>query len=354
MRFIHIADVHLGYAPPKKGGWSETRADEIWSTFERLIKQIKENPVDMLLVAGDLFDRQPLLREVREVDYLFSTIKDTKVVLIAGNHDAMVPGSFYRDFKWSSNVVFLSSSNIQKKRIPELNVDVYGLSYSDYEIRESLYDNIIIEDKSAINILVGHGGERKCIPINRQKLMSLDFDYVAMGHFHNPDLNQEGRIAYCGSLEPTSVDDTGIRGYILGEVTKEGLDLEFVPFSKRNYKQFNLDIGTSTTIADIKSMVGNIVEANGTENIYKFIINGKRNPMLEIRFDDIKGLCNLAELVDKSIPDYNFEKIYEENKDNIIGMFIDRYIHSSIPLDEHRKKSLLYGTRALLEATEEK
>ncbi|MBR3644862.1 MAG: hypothetical protein IKN54_00435 [Lachnospiraceae bacterium] len=141
----------------------------------------------------------------------------------------------------------------------------------------------------------------------------------------------------------------------MGEYNKDVQEeAAFVPFSKRNYKQFNLDIGTTTTLSDIKDMVENIVEANGRDNIYKFVINGKRDPRLEIKFEDIKELCNLAELVDKSVPDYNFEKIYEENKDNIIGMFIDRYINSGIPLDENRRKSLLYGTRALLGATEEK
>ena len=42
MRFIHTGDVHLGYVPPKSGTWSDTRADEIWGTFERLIRNIKK------------------------------------------------------------------------------------------------------------------------------------------------------------------------------------------------------------------------------------------------------------------------------------------------------------------------
>ena len=71
------------------------KRDEIWESFERLIKKIKMQPVDLLIIAGDMFHRQPLLREVREVDYLLSTIPDTKIVICAGNHDAIKKGSFY-------------------------------------------------------------------------------------------------------------------------------------------------------------------------------------------------------------------------------------------------------------------
>ena len=43
-------------------------------TFRRVIAGIRENPVDLLFIAGDLFHRQPLLRELKEVNNLFSTI----------------------------------------------------------------------------------------------------------------------------------------------------------------------------------------------------------------------------------------------------------------------------------------
>ena len=53
----------------------------------RVIAGIREDPVDLLFISGDLFHRQPLMRELKEVNYLFSTIPDTRVYLMAGNHD---------------------------------------------------------------------------------------------------------------------------------------------------------------------------------------------------------------------------------------------------------------------------
>ena len=82
MRFIHLADVHLGAVPDRGCPWSSRREEEIWETFRRVIAGIRENPVDLLFIAGDLFHRQPLLRELKEVNNLFSTIPDTRVYLM--------------------------------------------------------------------------------------------------------------------------------------------------------------------------------------------------------------------------------------------------------------------------------
>ena len=52
MRFIHTGDIHLGATPESKRPWAANRGDEIWNTLERLIKKIKIDPVDLLIIAG--------------------------------------------------------------------------------------------------------------------------------------------------------------------------------------------------------------------------------------------------------------------------------------------------------------
>ena len=77
MHFFHIADVHLGAAPDAGFPWGARRKEEIWTSFRRLIGKAREEETDLLLIAGDLFHRQPLLRELKEVNYLFSTLPHT-------------------------------------------------------------------------------------------------------------------------------------------------------------------------------------------------------------------------------------------------------------------------------------
>ena len=42
MRFIHLADVHLGAVPDRGCPWSDKRENEIWETFRRVIAGIRE------------------------------------------------------------------------------------------------------------------------------------------------------------------------------------------------------------------------------------------------------------------------------------------------------------------------
>ena len=95
MRFMHIADVHLGALPDVGAPWSGDRGKELWQTFEKCIGEARARKVDLLLIAGDLFHRQPRGRELQEVNTLFSSLSGTIVVLMAGNHDYLKPSSPY-------------------------------------------------------------------------------------------------------------------------------------------------------------------------------------------------------------------------------------------------------------------
>ena len=102
MKFFHIADTHLGAIPDAGFAWSEERRSEIWESFRSVVAKADREEVDLLLIAGDLFHRQPLMRELKEVNYLFSTLKKTKVVFIIGNHDYLKVDSYYLDFPWKT------------------------------------------------------------------------------------------------------------------------------------------------------------------------------------------------------------------------------------------------------------
>ena len=94
MKFYHIADIHLGAVPDRGRPYSEQRRQDIWDTFRDMIHlAVREQP-DCLFVCGDLFHRQPLKRELKEVDYLFSLILEPQCVLFfAGEVISGEPGA---------------------------------------------------------------------------------------------------------------------------------------------------------------------------------------------------------------------------------------------------------------------
>lgn len=54
MKFIHIADVHLGVKPDQGKPWSEQRARQIWDSFADVIGVAKREKPEFLFVTGDL------------------------------------------------------------------------------------------------------------------------------------------------------------------------------------------------------------------------------------------------------------------------------------------------------------
>ena len=82
VKFIHTGDIHWGMSPDSDKPWSRERSRDIRDTFTAIIAKAKELRVDCLFIAGDLFHRQPLLRDLKEVNYLFSTIPQTQITAI--------------------------------------------------------------------------------------------------------------------------------------------------------------------------------------------------------------------------------------------------------------------------------
>lgn len=302
---------------------------------------------DLLLVAGDLFHRQPLLRELKEVDGLFASLGRTQVVLMAGNHDYMRRESYYRTFQWSPNVHFLGSRKVEAVELPAVGAAVYGCSYHEKQIREPLYDSAPAAGKQKIEILLAHGGDPSHIPVNRERLAGLGYDYVAMGHIHMPQVVIPGMAAYAGALEPTDRNDTGHHGYIQGEITEEGCRFSFVPFALREYIHCEVEVDRRTTGAVLAGLVQKKIDEKGLQNMYQFLIKGYRDPDILFDLDALDRRGNIVGISDETKPAWDLEKLYRNNKNNLIGRYIESF--SGAEKDSLEYRALFEGISALME-----
>ncbi|MEG0109057.1 MAG: DNA repair exonuclease, partial [Lachnospiraceae bacterium] len=279
MKFIHIADTHLGAHPNAGKAYSDLRGEELWNSLSDVLHICETEEIELLLIAGDMFHRQPLLRELKELNYLFSKLSKTKVVFIVGNHDYMKSDSYYLDFQWSENVFPLLSASGEVKEWKDLDVCVYGLSYHQREITEGLYDDWNPADSSCTyHILLAHGGDEKHIPIKTSQLISEKWDYIALGHLHKYQKLGADHIIYAGALEPIDKNDTGMHGYVLGELTQEGLKTRFVPCAKREYVHMELQVHDHMTRGEVKAKLKDSIEERGVQNLYKVSLKGFRDP----------------------------------------------------------------------------
>lgn len=298
-------------------------------------------------MAGDLFHRQPLLRELKEVDGLFASLERTQVVLITGNHDYMRRDSYYRTFQWSANVHFLGSASVEAVELPALETAVYGCSYHERQIRQPLYDSAPAAGRQKREILLAHGGDTDHIPVSREALAGLGYDYVALGHIHMPQVVIPGLAAYAGALEPTDRNDTGHHGYIQGEITEDGCRFSFVPFASREYIHCEVEVDRRTTGAGLADLIWKKIEENGIQNMYKFLLKGYRDPDTLFDLDALDRRGNIIDIVDETKPAWDLEKLYRNNKNNLIGRYIESF--SGAEKDSVEYRALFEGISALME-----
>lgn len=350
MRFIHIADMHLGAQPDKGYSWSEERRDRIWAAFREIIEVCGREKPDILLIAGDLFHKQPLVRELKEVDALFAGIPEVRVVIIAGNHDYISGVSNYNGFEWSVNVTFFKSEELQSVYFEDINTEVWGLSFCHRQIHEPLLDGARPSDPGRINILLMHGGEPGNLPVDRKKLLGAGFDYIACGHLHTPTDVSE-RMRYPGCPEPLEKNDIGRRGYIKGrlEQAQQGtiIETEYTVCNSVSYFKEELEITPEVTQFTLEDMIRDRIAEDGEDNIFTFKLTGRRDP--DISFDMAKAmkLGRILDITDETEPDYDFEKLLNENRGNIIGRYIE-CLRDADGDDAVLEKALNYGISALL------
>lgn len=364
MKFLHAGDVHLGAEPEAGTGLGTVRRQEIWEAFRSIIELCEREQVDLLLLPGDLFHGQPLLREVKEVDYLFRRLTKTRVVMCAGNHDCLLPSSHYYDVTFPEHVSFLMDTRADSVYLPELNTEVFGLSYETRQISEPRYDAIRISHPERINILLAHGNvlcNDKSIPIHREAVETAGFDYVALGHIHNR-LEVSERMAYSGSLEPLNRGETGAKGYIIGELTKKTagsseLSKKFVSHANREYVSLKLAVTPQDTEF---SLCGKLVEAmreRGMQHMYLVTVNGTRAAEAVWNTETITAFlvkqgANVSEINDETVPDFQVDRIREEQADTLVGRFIRRI--EEVKDTDVQRMALQYGLQALLGRDERK
>lgn len=345
MRFIHMADVHLGAVPDQGCPWSASRENERWDTFRRVVEMAEKEQVDLLLIAGDLFHRQPLLRELREVNYLFSRLSHTQVVWMAGNHDYLKKDSGYRKMEWASNVHGFFSQKPEILIFRELNTRIYGFSYENREISQRLYSGIRPGKEAGYHILLAHGGDEKHIPIQKEELTA--FDYAALGHIHKPQALVPDRIQYAGALEPLDRNEEGPHGFWYGRMEEGKCQTTFVPAASRSYLTIKITVHSGTVQMSLEQKIREAIALKGERNLYRIQLKGFRNPELEFSPERLFRLGNITEVQDLTDPCYDIERLKQQQRGTLLGEYMDSFEGKS---SRKEQKALYYGVQALMES----
>ena len=262
VKFLHTADWHIG----RKLQGKDLLEDQQY-VMNNLIRKIDETKPDFLIIAGDLYDRSVPSKEattlLQELLVKINIECNIPIFAISGNHDSRERLAIGE--AWFSKHKFYLHTRLNQAfdKITIEDTDIYLLPYFEpFEAREyfedatltthnsatkrvidEIYKNI---DMSKTNILVAHtfvsGGletdsERE-ISVGTVENVAVEifekFDYVALGHLHNPNAIKEERIKYSGSPMAYSFSEaTQTKGMRLVELTKEIFTEEFISLEQK-------------------------------------------------------------------------------------------------------------------------
>ncbi|MBO5348764.1 MAG: DNA repair exonuclease [Clostridia bacterium] len=326
MKFVHIADMHFdtSFTQLNNSNLGTLRRLEQRKVLKKVIDYIKNNDVEYLFIAGDLYEHKYIRESTIEyINNLFKEIENTKIFITPGNHDPYLKNSFYSKYKWNKNV-HIFGPNISK--IKENNINIYGYGFNDFYYTNPEIENFELENKNEINILITHATlngtnniERQYNAISKSTLEKIGFDYVALGHIHKCNYNEENKIIYPGSPISMGFDELGSHGMIVGNIDKNELNLQFIPLDESEFKIINVDL---TEMISIDELIENIDNLEINENdYYEIYLIGKRK--FEIDKYSLKKIIKnekIIKLKDLTKRDYDVQKIANEN--TLKGLFV--------------------------------
>ncbi len=239
VRLLHTSDWHVG-----KLLRGQSRADEHVAVLAEIADIAGREDVDLVLVAGDLFETSAPGPESEQIVYraLLQLAEVAPVVVISGNHDnprrlqAVAPllslgrvtvvGQVARPDEGGVMVRTVAGVPVQLALLPF--VSKRGIVRADALMRDEAFElhqaydervRAIVTSLCAgfsadtVNLVCGHlfaaggtmgGGERSAHTVMDYSVGSLAFpvtaQYVALGHLHRAqDIPGPTRIRYCGS-----------------------------------------------------------------------------------------------------------------------------------------------------------
>ncbi len=359
IKCIHTGDLHLGSqfkTVSFNNNFGRQRRLELMDTFERIINRAKDKNVDFLLLAGDLFEGEYFnIGDIKRLRDMLSEVDNTNIVISTGNHDPLNKGNMYNSIYWPKNVHIFDSKGISSLSFDELNTVIWGYSWDRKEEKTDPLSNFKLEDNEKINILLIHGDltnrNSPYLPIDKNRLESIGFDYVALGHIHKPQFITDN-IAYCGSPEPLDFGEQGEHGIIEGTIDKGKVNMNFLPFANRNFNIGEIIITETMSYMDILDKLQNYdCEERREKNFYRIVLKGIRDRdvklNLEELYEQLKHYYYYLEIIDETIPDYDLDKLRKENSNNIIGLFIEEMIKMDLN-DVANKNALYIGLEVLL------
>ncbi|WP_008312989.1 exonuclease SbcCD subunit D [Leptolyngbya sp. PCC 6406] len=316
-RFLHIADIHLGF--DRYG--SPARTKDFFFALEDVFQRYAvQEQVDFVLICGDLFEHrtiQPAILNQAQLCLQRLKTAGIPVLAIEGNHDNRPYGTTTSWLKYLAQwglLILLEPGNEGAGEpfyspwdeaahrggyidlpcgIRVLGSQWYGAT-APQAIQKIAAELEMLPPQDGPTVLMFHHGlegqiARYSGALRYKDLLPLrqvGVDYLALGHIHK-NYSVDDWVFNPGSLEANNVEESGYaRGAYLVSLTPTGVTAEL----KRDYRQreivrLTLETRGQESLEDLQAAAIATVEtaiAQGT-------LNPDQEPMVELRLEGSVG-----------------------------------------------------------------
>lgn len=273
MKFIHAADLHIDSPlwglDAYDGAPVERLRGATRHALQNLVELALSEQVDLVLLAGDIFDREWLdfktgLFFRQEMSRL--TRANIRVFQVLGNHDA--EGQISKKLPPLDGLHVFSSRKCEQVVLDHLNCVVHGRSFPNAAVDGSFVASYgpAITDKFNIGILhtslSGNAEHAEYAPASMDQLVALGYDYYALGHIHKRAVIRDTpRIVYPGNLQGRWVGEAGSKGCELVTV-EDGVIVahDFVPLDVVRWHRLNIPVDD---VADLQGLHRRFLDVAG-------------------------------------------------------------------------------------------
>lgn len=233
-KLLHAADLHLD--SPMRGlvAYDDAPVDDLRFATRRALANLVdlaiEEGVDLLLLAGDVFDGNWThwntgVQFAAEMGRLREA--QIPVVMVRGNHDAA--SKLTKSVRLPENVRTLATDEAETVVFDELGIAVHGQSYATPAVLDDLSGGYPSSLPDLLNIGLlhtcagGHPGHEPYAPCTVSGLADRGYDYWALGHVHSREvLSMDPPIVFPGNLQGRGVHEAGAKGATLIELELGG------------------------------------------------------------------------------------------------------------------------------------
>ena len=258
VRLLHTADVHLGATFKVLGDRGREQRRQVEATFARVVALAISEGVDVVLIAGDLFDSVAAARsQMGAAAEQLRRLGDAGIpaCIIAGNHDPLGEGSatLWRDLATAAPALTVFGATLEARVFPELDLTVVGRSAHRHLSAESPLGGLPVSRQTRFLVGLAHGSvQRPDLPAQFGLITSADIaqsglDYLALGDWHSTREMSSGGVAawYSGAPEMIDVDEADSGNVCLVTLDAPGrVEVARHRVGRRRGRQLVVDVAT--------------------------------------------------------------------------------------------------------------